>query len=132
MLHLYLYPKSFSVLRDMCTIDFSKIPSDQLADECEKIIQHHRTCILFLGYLDVGWMLDPKHEARIRRVIRKFETHVVSFHLESIPHSWKNEIDTVYVQEVKNGHAEVIDNGSTIQDKSENENRLLAGTSSVE
>jgi len=131
MLHLYLYPKSFSLLRSVCTIDLSKLPIELLADECEKIIQHHKTCILFLGYVDVGWMLDPRHEARIRPAIRKFETHMVSFHLESIPHSWKNEIDTLYVQSPKNGDAKTINDGCTLQDKSENENRLPPGEPSI-
>jgi hypothetical protein len=117
MLHLYLYPVAFDLIRKKCTIDISKLSSENLADECEKILQHHTECVLFLGYLDVGWMLDPKHEARIRRAIRKFETHLVSFHLESIPHSWKNEIEMLHVQEDKNGDTKTIDNGSAVHNQ---------------
>jgi hypothetical protein len=100
----------------------SKIPSDRLADECDNILQHHKVSKLFFGYLDPGWMLDPRHEARIRNAIRNFEVHIVSFHLESIPHAWKNEIDTVYVQNLKDGRTEAIDNGCAIQAELEAKN----------
>jgi hypothetical protein len=116
MLYLYLHPIPFDDLRSKCTIDLSKCSSADLADECENIIQHHKTCILFLGFLDVGWMLDPKHEARIRRVIRKFETHLVSIHLESIPRSWKNEIEIVYFKNEKDGCSQIINDGSALLD----------------
>ena len=124
--------KSFEELRSHCTIDVSKLSSDMLADECEKIMQHHKDCILFLGYLDVGWMLDPKHEARIRQVIRKFETHVVCFHMESIPFAWKNEIDTVYFQSPKNGDTKVIDNGCAIHSQPESKDSRPTGITPTE
>lgn len=119
MLHIYLYDHSFEELRQKATIDMSKIPTDRLADECDNIVQHHKSCILFFGYIDVGWMLDPKHEARIRNAIRKFEVHMVTFHIESIPHSWKNEIDTLYVKNSKDGHAKVINDGSVVHTEPE-------------
>ena len=93
----------------------SRLSSENLADECDKVFQHHKDCVIFLGFLEPGWMLDPKHEARIRRVIRKFETHMVAFHLESIPFSWKNEIDTVYSDPSKNGDSTPINDGGPIQ-----------------
>ena len=99
----------------------SKVSAELLADECDKLVQHHKSCVLFLGYLDPGWMLDPKHEARIRHAIRKFETHMISFHIESIPFAWKNEIDTVYYQSPKNGLSEIVDNGSTVHSESKDE-----------
>ena len=114
MLHVYMYLKSFEEIRKKCTIDLSKISSEQLADECERIVQHHNSCVLFLGFLEPGWMLDPKHEARIRNSIRKFETYMISFHPESIPFAWKNEIDTVYLKEVKDGFTKTFDDGSSI------------------
>jgi hypothetical protein len=116
MLHVYLYLESLEVLRSKCTIDMSRIPLDKLADECDNIIQHHRNAILFLGYIDVGWMLDPKHETRIRHCIRKFETHVITLFKESIPYSWKNEIDTLYFKSTKNGSPEIINDGSIVHD----------------
>jgi hypothetical protein len=100
----------------------SKIPAERLADECDNILQHHKSSKLFFGYLDPGWMLDPRHEARIRNAIRKFEVHIVSFHLESIPHAWKNEIDTVYVQSSKDGRSKAIDDGCPVQAELEAKN----------
>jgi hypothetical protein len=100
----------------------SKIPAERLADECDNILQHHKSSKLFFGYLDPGWMLDPRHEARIRNAIRKFEVHIVSFHLESIPHAWKNEIDTVYVQSSKDGRSKAIDHGCPVQAELEAKN----------
>jgi hypothetical protein len=100
----------------------SKIPSDQLADECERVLQHHKECVLFFGFLEPGWMLDPKHEARIRLAIRKFETHIVTFHLESLPYSWKNEIDTLYSKKTKDGESQIIDNGCAVHTQPETKN----------
>jgi len=121
MIHLFLYLHSFEDLRSKCDIDMSKIPSDKLADECDNILQHHKNLKLFFGYLDVGWMLDPKYEARIRNTIRKFDVYMITFHLDSVPHSWKNEIDTMYVEGVKNGGSEIVDNGCIIQPESKAE-----------
>lgn len=121
MLQLYLYLKDFEKLRLDCDIDMSKIPIERLADECDNILQHHKTCKLFFGYLDVGWMLDPKHEARIRNCVRKFEVHMITFHLDSVPYSWKNEIDTLHVSRLENGDSEVINNGCAIQSESKAE-----------
>jgi hypothetical protein len=101
--------------------DFSSIPSHKLADEAESLIQHHSDCIVFLGYLEPGWMLDPKHEARLRALFRKFETHMICFFPESIPFSWKNEIDIAYIRPLKNGAPETINNGCTLHDESETE-----------
>jgi len=115
MIHLYLYSQPFDFIRRHSTIDMSRLPSENLADECDKVFQHHKDCVIFLGFLEPGWMLDPKHEARIRRVIRKFETHMVAFHLESIPFSWKNEIDTVYSDPSKNGDSTPINDGGSVQ-----------------
>jgi hypothetical protein len=115
MIHLYLYLQPFEILRSNCDIDMSKIPADRLADECDNILQHHKSSKLFFGYLEPGWMLDPRHEARIRNTIRKFEVHMVTFHLESIPFAWKNEIDTVYVQTSKDGGSKIVDDGCAVQ-----------------
>lgn len=121
MLQLYLYFKDFEKLRLDCDIDMSKIPIDRLADECDNILQHHKTCKLFFGYLDVGWMLDPKHEARIRNCVRKFEVHMITFHLDSVPYSWKNEIDTLHVSRIENGDSKVINDGCALQPESKAE-----------
>ena len=122
MIHVYLYLHPFEELRGVCDIDMSKIPAERLADECDNILQHHKTSKLFFGYLDPGWMLDPRHEARIRNTIRKFEVHMVTFHLESVPHAWKNEINTLYVEDSKNGGSKIVDNGCAVQAEFEAEN----------
>jgi hypothetical protein len=110
----------------------SKIPSHELADVCDNIIQHHPSAIIFLGYLDVGWMLDTKHEARIRNVIRKFEVHLVTCHLESIPYSWKNEIDTLYIEVPKDGRPKAINNGCTMFAQPKAKHKFTFGATSSE
>jgi len=127
MIHLYNFIPDFSSLREKSTIDLSKIPADQLADECDRIMQHHRECILFFGFLEPGWMLDPRHEARIRLVCRKFECHIVTFHLESLPYSWKNEIDVLYMDKPKNGESEAIHHGGAVHVELETQDRHPSG-----
>ena len=132
MLHLYLCIPSFEAIRYKCSIDLSKTPSHELADVCDNILQHHSSATIFLGYLDVGWMLDAKHEARIRNIIRKFDVHLVTFHLESIPHSWKNEIDTLYTENSKDGTAEVINDGCAMHIESKDKHKFTFGANSLE
>ena len=129
MLHLYLSEFSFTDLRKLSKIDMSKIPTESLADECDSIVQHHKACSLFFGYLEPGWMLDPKHEARIRQAIRKFDVYMVCFHLESVPFSWKNEIHTVYVQKLENGRSTPIDDGCVVHAESEAEDGRVVDSS---
>lgn len=130
MLHLYLSEFYFTDLRLKAKIDMSKIPTENLADECDNIVQHHKDCSLFFGYLEPGWMLDPKHEARIRQAIRKFDVYMVCFHLESIPFSWKNEIHTIYVKKGENGHSTLINDGCAVHTESEAEDGRVAKSSS--
>jgi hypothetical protein len=111
--------------------DFSSIPSHKLADEAESLIQHHSDCIVFLGYLEPGWMLDPKHEARLRALFRKFETHMICFFPESIPFSWKNEIDIVYLNKLQQNECpKIINNGSIMHVKFDDGYPETSGTSS--
>jgi hypothetical protein len=118
MLSVYLF-----ITQPIYTIDLSRVPSNQLADECDNILAHHTDCKLFFGFLEPGFMLDPKHEARIRKCIRKFECHLICFHLESIPFSWKNEIDTVYCKSSQNGHSEIVNDGCPVQHELQTEHR---------
>ena len=129
MIHLYNHIFDFSELRKKCTIDLSKLPSERLADECDRILQHHSNCILFLGFLEPGWMLDPRHEARIRLAIRKFETHIVTLHLESLPFAWKNEIDTLYTNCFKDGYTKALDDGGALHTEPQTTHRHSAGGS---
>lgn len=101
-------------------IDLSKVPSAALADECDSVTNHHKTCSVFLGYLEPGWMIDPSHQTRIRKLIRKFDVGLVSHFPESIPHSWKNEISIFYTDRPlnQNGNSSSVHDGSSIQDQS--------------
>jgi hypothetical protein len=81
-------------------LDLSKVPSFQLADEAESILNHHKSCCVFLGYLEPGWMLEPTHQTRIRKLFRKFPVAVVTHFTDSLPFSWKNEIDTFYTESI--------------------------------
>ncbi len=82
--------------KDIECIDLSKVKSVELADECTSIVNHHKDCIVFLGYLEPGWMLDAQSQTRLRKLIRKFPVGIVTNFTESLPFSWKNEIDIVY------------------------------------
>jgi hypothetical protein len=100
-------------------LDLSKIQSLCLVDEVESIVSHHSNCCIFLGYLEPGWMLELTHQTRIRKLFRKFPVAFVSNFVESIPFSWKNEIDTFYPETPlnKNGNTNSLNNGSSVQDQ---------------
>lgn len=102
------------------TLDLSRVPSDKLADECQSVLNHHSSCAVFLGYLEPGWMLEPSHQTRIRKLFRKFDVGMVCYYPESLPYSWKTEIHTFYTGGPvnKNGNSNSIDDGSSIQDQS--------------
>jgi len=111
------FRKQYETIR---LIDLSKTPTHLLADECDAIVVHHKECCIFLGYIEPGWMLEPCHQTRIRKLFRKFPVGIVLQFPESIPFSWKNEIDIVYTFNdlKKNGETNSINNGSSIHDKS--------------
>lgn len=115
MLFVYFFLKDFSDIRKTIDIDLSTLSSELLADECDRILDHHSKKNIFLGYLEPGWMLDPKHDARIRRLIRKFDVYLVSFFPESLSFSWKNEIGIVYLEDRKDGSSEIVNNGDLVQ-----------------
>ena len=101
-------------------LDLSKVPSSQLADEADAILNHHKACCVFLGYLEPGWMLEPTHQTRMRKLFRNFPVAVVTHFVESLPFSWKNEIDTFYTERGlnKDGSTNTFNNGSSIQNQS--------------
>jgi hypothetical protein len=103
MLTIFNYLKSFDDLRKLSTIDLSKTSVSLLSEEAEKIVSHHSDAVIFLGYLEPGWMIESKNESKLRKLIRKFQVYMVCIHLESLPFSWKNEIDTIYLENLKNG-----------------------------
>ena len=99
--------------------DLSKIPSQKLAGESLGINQHYTNCAVFLGYLEVGWMLEPTHQTILRTLFRNMTVGFVCHYTESIPFSWKNGIDTIYTSKDlhKNGNSKSINYGGSIQDK---------------
>jgi hypothetical protein len=77
-------------------LDLSKVACSNLAAESLSIVNHHSDVVVFLGYLEPGWMLEVAHQVQLRKLIRKFPVGMVSKFVDSIPFSWKNEIDTLY------------------------------------
>lgn len=109
--------KLFKTLhKDLECIDLSKIPSNSLVAESNSIIEHHKHCSIFLGYLEPGWMLDNSSQVQLRKLFRKFPVGFVFEFPESLPFSWKNEIDTIYTFKslYKHGESNSIDNGSSL------------------
>ena len=115
MLFVYFFLESFSEIRKQIDIDLSMLSSELLADECDRILDHHSDKKVFLGYLEPGWMLDPKHDARIRRLIRKFDVYMVCVFPESLSFSWKNEIGLVYLDSKKDGPSQIVHDGDSVQ-----------------
>jgi hypothetical protein len=109
-------------------LDLSKLQLNELAVECESIVNHHKSCVVFLGYLEPGWMLDPAHQTRIRKLFRKFPVAFLSFFLESLPYSWKTETEFIYTKElnVNNGIADSVDDGSIVHNKPKNRHHKTA------
>ena len=102
-------------------IDLSKISLKDLANECESIVNHHKECAIFIGYLEPGWMLELCDQTRMRKLFRKFPVAVITFFTESLPYSWKTDIEILYVEKlIENGKSNIVDDGSTIQHKPKN------------
>ena len=79
-------------------LDLSKVACSNLASESLSIVGHHSDVVVFLGYLEPGWMLEYAHQVQLRKLIRKFPVGMICKFVDSIPFSWKNEIDTVYTE----------------------------------
>jgi len=102
------------------TLDLSRVSSENLADECDAILNHHSSCSVFLGYLEPGWMLSSTDQTRIRKLLRKFDVALVCYYPESLPYSWKNEIHTFYTEAPlnQNGNSNSVNDGGSVQDQS--------------
>jgi hypothetical protein len=74
-------------------LDLSKVSCSDLAGESLAIVNHHSNIVIFLGHLEPGWMLEPAHQVQLRKLIRKFPVGMVCKFVDSIPFSWKNEIE---------------------------------------
>ena len=99
-------------------IDMSKVPVGLLSTEAATVCAHHANVAVFLGYLEPGWMLEAVHQTGMRAMIRKFPLGLVCNFPESLPFSWKNEINTVYTARPLNGFPHAIDDGRAIQHES--------------
>ena len=108
MLTVYLYNTS----KPADCFDLSYEPISSLADIALGILAHHKTAVIWLGYLE-GWMLTPEEETRMRPVIRTFHCHAITREPMSFSQAWKNEIDTIYIKDV-NGSANPDNNGGAI------------------
>ena len=97
-------------------LDLSKVNSNELANESDAIVSHHSNCVVYLGYLEPGWMLIPPDQTRLRKLFRKFPVAVISFFPESLPYSWKTDVETIYTEK-SNGFSNPIDDGSLVHDK---------------
>jgi len=97
-------------------IDLSTRPSWTLAEESESIVEHHSNVSIFLGYLEPGWMIEPTHQTRMRSLIRKFPVALVCEFVESLPHSWKTDVDTFYTEKPlnQNGKSCPVNDGSSV------------------
>lgn len=77
-------------------VDLSTISSELLVEQSESILQHHTNTSVFFGYLEAGWMLDLSHQTLLRKLVRMQNVGLVCKYPESIPFSWKNEIEVLY------------------------------------
>jgi hypothetical protein len=112
MLVVYTYPR----FRPNNTIDLSTIPLDEFAKTIQDIVDHQKDIELWFGYID-GWMLTPHEEVIVRKAIRKFECHVVSFFPLAFSQSWKNEIRFIYTDS-SHGEPSAHNDGCSIHDGS--------------
>jgi len=97
-------------------LDLSKVPTSDLAAESESVVSHHTNCSIFLGYLEPGWMLTFPDQTKMRKLFRKFPVAIISFFPESLPYSWKTDVETIYTDK-PNGLTNAIDDGSVVHDK---------------
>jgi hypothetical protein len=119
--HYQEFKEKFRNMNNGNIVDLSKADLRNLADECDSVVQHHAKCSVFLGFLEPGWMITPQEQTRIRKLIRKCDVGMVSHFPESLPYSWKNEINTFYICRSlnQNGNPNSIDDGGALQNQSD-------------
>ena len=108
MLVVYTYPR----FRPQNTIDLSTVGLNELAQTVQDIVDHQKDVELWFGYID-GWMLTPHEDVILRKAIRKFECHIVSFFPLALSQSWKNEIHSIYTAR-PHGDANTDNDGRTV------------------
>lgn len=112
MLTVYTYP----IARPSNALDLSTLPLDELADAALAVAMHQTSGTIWLGYLD-GWMLTPREEVLLRKVIRKFECSLVTAFPLALSFAWKNEIATIYTNDI-NGAAGSHNDGRPVHNGS--------------
>ena len=94
-LRLMLTVYTYKVDRPVQALDLSLTPLDELTDTALAFADHQTSGTVWFGYLE-GWMLTPRDEALLRRVLRKFDCFLVTCEPLSLSHAWQNEIRTIY------------------------------------
>lgn len=102
-------------------IDLSKVSSEELVKQSKTIIGHYSSCTIFLGFLEPGFMLDSYNQVLLRPLFRKFTVGIVCIFPESLPFSWKNEIEYFYYNKslnIDDRTTKIIDDGGSVQHES--------------
>ena len=110
MLTVYTYPFP----RPSHALDLSLIPLDELPTAVMDIHDHQRDAVLWFGYLD-GWMLTPREEVLLRKVIRKFDCILFTCFPLSLSFAWQNEIDVIYTAR-PHGASHINHDGRVVHD----------------
>lgn len=97
------------------SIDLSRVPLDELVDAALSVHAHQTSCTVWFGYLD-GWMLTPREDILLRRVLRKFECFLVTSVPLALSQSWKNELRTVYTADPHYGAPGTHHDGGAVHD----------------
>jgi len=126
MLTVYLY----NTEKPPGCFDLSYELVQDLADVALSILAHHKTGLIWFGYLE-GWMLSPPDETRLRTVIRNFHCHVVTREPLSFSQAWKNEIDHVYTSEA-HGPSRIDHNGGSVYSERAIEHQPPSGVSPLD
>ena len=95
-------------------VDLSDVDTRLLIEHCEAIINHHTNSCVFLGFLEPGWMLEHVDQTRLRELFRAFPVGFVCQFEDSIPFSWKNETEMLYLPNRHNGQSNSIDHGCAV------------------
>ncbi len=95
-------------------IDLSDVDASLLVEHCDAIVQHHTNSCVFLGFLEPGWMLEHVDQTRLRQLFRTCPVGFVCQFEESIPFSWKNETEMLYLPKKHNGDASSVNDGGAV------------------
>ena len=126
MLTVYLY----NTEKPPGSFDLSYELVDNLADTALGILAHHKTGVIWLGYLE-GWMLDAVDETKMRAVLRAFDCHVVTREPLSFSQAWKNEIDHLYTSEA-HGPTSINHNGGSVHRERATEHQPPSGVPTLD